>query len=84
MAYFAAHPETGVTRPEHVAVVGDRLSTDVMMANLMGGYGVWVRDGVQGRGFVSFSFPCSTVICVGSLESHEWKLTLRLVCQDGG
>ncbi|ENI03454.1 hypothetical protein COCC4DRAFT_143428 [Bipolaris maydis ATCC 48331] len=58
MAYFAAHPETGVTRPEHVAVVGDRLSTDVMMANLMGGYGVWLarmEDRLQsflfGRGY---------------------------------
>jgi len=53
MAYFQAHPESGVTRPDQIAVVGDRLSTDVMMANLMGSYGVWVRDGVQGRGFVS-------------------------------
>jgi phosphatidylglycerophosphatase GEP4 len=59
MAYFRAHPETGVTRPEQVAVVGDRLSTDVVMANLMGGYGVWVKDGVVGEeriGFVSLSF----------------------------
>ncbi|KAA8618581.1 hydrolase of the HAD superfamily [Pyrenophora tritici-repentis] len=51
MAYFTAHPESGVTKPEQIAVVGDRLSTDIMMANLMGSYGVWVRDGVQGRGF---------------------------------
>ena len=35
-----------MTRPEHVAVVGDRLTTDVMMANMMGSYAVWVRDGV--------------------------------------
>lgn len=55
MAYFKAHPDSGVTRPDQIAIVGDRLSTDVMMANLMGGYGVWVRDGVQGRGFVSAS-----------------------------
>ncbi|KAK2627258.1 hypothetical protein QTJ16_003224 [Diplocarpon rosae] len=49
MEYFLRHPETGVTRPEHVAVVGDRLTTDVMTANLMGGYAVWVRDGVVKR-----------------------------------
>jgi phosphatidylglycerophosphatase GEP4 len=55
MAYFKAHPDSGVTRPDQIAIVGDRLSTDIMMANLMGGYGVWVRDGVQGRGFVSAS-----------------------------
>jgi HAD superfamily phosphatase (TIGR01668 family) len=50
MEYFRAHPETGVTRPEHVAVVGDRLTTDVMMANLAGSYALWVRDGVVPRG----------------------------------
>ena len=27
-------------------MVGDRLTTDVMMANLMGSYAVWVKDGV--------------------------------------
>ncbi|KKA27861.1 hypothetical protein TD95_003240 [Thielaviopsis punctulata] len=46
MAYFAAHPETGVTRPEQIAVVGDRLSTDIMLANKMGGWGFWIRRGV--------------------------------------
>ena len=46
MEYFLKYPETGVTRPDQIAVVGDRLTTDVMMANLMGGYAVWVRDGV--------------------------------------
>ncbi|KAH0392008.1 hypothetical protein KCU89_g13912, partial [Aureobasidium melanogenum] len=29
-----------------VAIVGDRLFTDVMMANMMGSYGFWIRDGV--------------------------------------
>ncbi|TVY82506.1 Phosphatidylglycerophosphatase GEP4, partial [Lachnellula suecica] len=46
MEYFRKHPETGVTRPEQIAVVGDRLTTDVMLANLMGSYAVWVIDGV--------------------------------------
>lgn len=46
LAYFLAHPETGVTRPDQIAVVGDRLTTDVLMANSMGSYAVWVRDGV--------------------------------------
>lgn len=56
MEYFLQNPETGVTKPEHIAVVGDRLSTDVVMANLLGGYGVWVKDGVlgdEGNGIVS-------------------------------
>lgn len=53
MAYFRAHADSGVTRPDQIAVVGDRLCTDIMMANMMGSYGFWVRDGVVGRGFVS-------------------------------
>ena len=46
MEYFQKYPETGVTRPDQIAVVGDRLTTDIMLANLMGSYGVWVKDGV--------------------------------------
>ncbi|KAK3325570.1 mitochondrial PGP phosphatase [Apodospora peruviana] len=46
MAYFRDHPETGVTSPAQIAVVGDRLATDMMLANMMGSWGVWVRNGV--------------------------------------
>lgn len=46
MEHFRKHPETGVTSPSQVAVVGDRLSTDMMLANMMGSHGVWVKDGV--------------------------------------
>ena len=42
--------EKGVCeQAEEVAVVGDRLATDVAMANMMGAWGVWVRDGVPGQ-----------------------------------
>ncbi|KAL1901578.1 hypothetical protein Cpir12675_000447 [Ceratocystis pirilliformis] len=46
MAYFAAYPETGVTSPAHIAVVGDRLSTDMMLSNMLGSWGFWIRGGV--------------------------------------
>lgn len=46
MEYFKKHPETGVTDPAHVAFVGDRLTTDMMLANMTGGWGFWVKDGV--------------------------------------
>ncbi|KAJ9139274.1 HAD-superfamily phosphatase [Coniochaeta hoffmannii] len=46
MEYFRQHPETGVTGPHQVAIVGDRLITDMMLANRMGSWGVWVKDGV--------------------------------------
>ncbi|KAF6834060.1 HAD superfamily phosphatase [Colletotrichum plurivorum] len=46
MEYFRSHPETGVSHPSQVAVVGDRLTTDMMLANMMGGWGFWIREGV--------------------------------------
>ncbi|KAK0626425.1 mitochondrial PGP phosphatase [Immersiella caudata] len=46
MSYFREHPETGVTGPHQIAVVGDRLATDMMLANMMGSWGVWIKDGV--------------------------------------
>ncbi|KAH6845559.1 mitochondrial PGP phosphatase [Chaetomium sp. MPI-CAGE-AT-0009] len=46
LSYFRQHPETGVTSPHQIAIVGDRLATDMMLANKMGSWGVWVKDGV--------------------------------------
>ncbi|KXX75710.1 Phosphatidylglycerophosphatase GEP4, mitochondrial [Madurella mycetomatis] len=46
LSYFREHPETGVTSPHQIAVVGDRLATDMMLANMMGSWGLWVKDGV--------------------------------------
>lgn len=52
--YFRNAPDSGVTRPEQIAVVGDRLFTDVMMANMMGSWVIWLRDGVmEEKGLVS-------------------------------
>ncbi|CCC71502.1 hypothetical protein NCAS_0H01920 [Naumovozyma castellii] len=36
-----------VEAPNEIAVVGDRLFTDIMMANMMGSYGVWIKNGVK-------------------------------------
>ncbi|KAL9602473.1 MAG: hypothetical protein Q9179_002537 [Wetmoreana sp. 5 TL-2023] len=44
--YFLHQPNSHVTSADQIAVVGDRLFTDVMMANLMGSWAIWVRDGV--------------------------------------
>lgn len=38
--------ETGVTCASQVAIVGDRLFTDMLMANMMGSYGLWIQKGV--------------------------------------
>jgi HAD superfamily phosphatase (TIGR01668 family) len=84
MSYFRAHPDAGVTRPEQIAVVGDRLSTDIMMANMMGSYGVWVRDGVTGRGFVStltLYVPHYCMQCTLPCMSDDTNS--NIVCEDG-
>lgn len=45
MDYFKEH---GVcNKPSEVAVVGDRLFTDMVMANIMGAKGIWVNQGVE-------------------------------------
>lgn len=43
-AHFA---ERGITRADEIAVIGDRLLTDVFMANMMGAWSVWLSEGVQ-------------------------------------
>jgi hypothetical protein len=86
MAYFRAHPDAGVSRPDQIAIVGDRLSTDIMMANMMGSYGLWVRDGVIGRGFVSLR--CSMTAWQPEGESNVLFIPQSfadssIVCENG-
>lgn len=72
MSYFRQHPETGVTSPHQIAVVGDRLTTDMMLANMMGSWGIWIKDGivpVKQKSIVSFN---------KSVFPTEHKLTTRL------
>lgn len=45
LEYF--YKKSVIQHPSEVAVVGDRLFTDIIMANSMGAYGVWVKDGVR-------------------------------------
>lgn len=52
-------------RADQIAVVGDRLLTDMCLANEMGSWGVWVKDGVvdlKSKSMVSLissrSFQC--------------------------
>ena len=53
--YLINAPDSNVTSPNHIAVVGDRLFTDVIMANVMGSWSIWVKDGVvRNKSFVGF------------------------------
>ncbi|RKF77717.1 Phosphatidylglycerophosphatase GEP4, mitochondrial [Golovinomyces cichoracearum] len=42
-------PGVNITRPDQIAIVGDRITTDVMLANVMGSYAVWVQNGIVPR-----------------------------------
>jgi phosphatidylglycerophosphatase GEP4 len=71
LSYFRELPETGVTESNHIAVVGDRLFTDVMMANLMGSWSIWIKDGV-----VEEKSPVSARHC----DSSGWNADGSVVC----
>ncbi|PSK42946.1 HAD phosphatase, family IIIA [Elsinoe australis] len=44
--YFQTQADLKITSPSQIAVVGDRLFTDAMLANMMGARAIWIRDGV--------------------------------------
>lgn len=74
MAYFKQHPDSGVTSPSQIAVVGDRLFTDVMMANMMGSYGFWIRDGViERKSFVSIYWDGEQMELANSVVVREGR-----------
>ena len=53
-SYFQSIPNIRVDHPSHIAVIGDRLFTDVIMANKMGAWSIWIKDGVvEESGLVS-------------------------------
>lgn len=52
LEYFYA--KKVITLSSQVAIVGDRLFTDILMANMMGSYGVWLDQGV---------FKSNSLIC---------------------
>ncbi|KAF3910908.1 hypothetical protein ABW20_dc0108643 [Dactylellina cionopaga] len=55
LAHLRSCPDVQLESPSQIAVVGDRLFTDVMMANMMGAWGVWIKDGVDVKYASAFS-----------------------------
>lgn len=45
-AYLRADAELSITCPSQIVVLGDRLLTDIVMANLLGCWAIWLKDGV--------------------------------------
>jgi phosphatidylglycerophosphatase GEP4 len=79
MDYFRAHPETGVTGTHEIAIIGDRLTTDMMLANSMGSWGLWIKDGVvplQKKAVVSIFRLCAAFFCLQTADIVQ-------VCEDG-
>lgn len=37
----------GITNVNEIVVIGDRLFTDMLMANMMGAWGIWISEGVE-------------------------------------
>ncbi|CUM45111.1 uncharacterized protein AC631_00925 [Debaryomyces fabryi] len=37
----------GITKASEIVVIGDRLFTDMLMANMMGSWGIWLSEGVE-------------------------------------
>lgn len=67
-----------VKHPKQVAVIGDRLFTDVMMANMMGAWSIWVKDGVvKNNGFVGLTGTVSETELTDR-SSHVWKKGCRI------
>ena len=56
LSYFKNTPDLRMIKPSQIAIVGDRLFTDVMMASMMGSWSIWVKEGVvEERGLVRHS-----------------------------
>ena len=68
LEYLRDTPDSRVTHPSQIAVVGDRLVTDVMMANMMGSWAIWVKDGVTPGGFVRIQPLNHEVLALTSLQ----------------
>jgi len=47
-------PAKLITHPSQIVIIGDRLFTDVVMANMMGARAIWIKEGVvRDTGFVT-------------------------------
>ncbi|KAF3908408.1 hypothetical protein ABW21_db0201013 [Orbilia brochopaga] len=55
LAHLRASPDVQLESPAQIAVVGDRLFTDIMLANMLGAWGVWIKDGVHAKHASAFS-----------------------------
>lgn len=61
-------------RASQVAIVGDRLFTDVLMANMMGSHAIWIKDGpVPDDGLVSYCYD----VKLYQMTADHWTSSFR-------
>ena len=73
MDYFRNAADNKVSKPSQIAIVGDRLFTDVLMANMMGSWSIWVKDGVvQEKSLVSNINSPSHAVCAKGISVHRF------------
>jgi phosphatidylglycerophosphatase GEP4 len=70
---FAYLKARGVTKPSQIAVVGDRIATDVVMASLMGARSVWIKDGTPARPAEKTWYGPVEAGVVEMLQRRGWK-----------
>jgi ribonucleotide monophosphatase NagD (HAD superfamily) len=64
-------------------VVGDRLFTDIMMANMIGAWSVWVKDGVVNNdGVVSDGDDQLGLWFLMQSSSRDWRRGCRMCALD--
>lgn len=85
LSFYRDQKDVDITSPSQIAVVGDRLLTDAMMANMIGSHTVWVKDGIPGhKGFVCRHEFCgveNSVLIASS--SPKQRRRLLSFCSDG-
>lgn len=70
---------TGIEHPGQIVVVGDRLFTDIMMANMIGAWSIWVKDGVvKNDGVVSDGDGLLGLRFLTLPSSRSWRRRCRV------
>ncbi|KAB8360811.1 hypothetical protein FH972_024545 [Carpinus fangiana] len=70
-AEIMAHFGERVSSPSQIAIIGDRLFTDVAMANRMGAYAIWIKRGtIPDRGLVTrLEYGLSSLLEAGGFRA---------------
>ena len=66
--------KTQKIQASQIAVVGDRLFTDVMMASMMGSWSIWIKDGIV----------VNNSVVSKDRYMMPWEIALKIICSPRG